>query len=105
MEQTTDPATARTTPDAEQTSFAEQPPFVGQPPIAEPPRATRPAFRLRRSRTDRMLGGVCGGLAESLNVDPALMRVGMVALTVLGAGAPVVIYAAVWLLAPETDVP
>jgi phage shock protein C len=93
MEQITDPSTARTTPDAE------------QPPLAEPPRAARPAFRLRRSRTDRMLAGVCGGLAESLDVDPALMRVGAVALTVLGAGAPVVVYAAVWLLAPETDVP
>ena len=99
MEQITDPATARTTPDADQTSFAEPPPF------AEPPRAARPAFRLRRSRTDRMLAGVCGGLAESLNVDPALMRVGMVALTVIGAGVPVVVYAAVWLIAPETDVP
>jgi phage shock protein PspC (stress-responsive transcriptional regulator) len=77
---------------------------VGQPPLAEPP-AARPAFRLRRSRTDRMLAGVCGGLAESLNVDPALIRVGMVALTVIGAGVPVVVYAAVWLIAPETDVP
>jgi phage shock protein C len=99
MEQITDPSTARTTPDA------EQPPSAEQPPLAEPPRAARPAFRLRRSRTDRMLAGVCGGLAESLDVDPALMRVGAVALTVLGAGAPVVVYAAVWLLAPETDVP
>jgi phage shock protein C len=105
MEQTTDQATARTTADAAQPPFAEQPPFVGQPPFAELPRAARPAFRLRRSRTDRMLAGVCGGLAESLGVDPALMRVGMVALTVLGAGAPVVLYAAVWLLAPETDLP
>ncbi|WP_433290120.1 PspC domain-containing protein [Pseudonocardia sp. CA-142604] len=105
MEQITDPATARTTPDADQPPFAEQPPFNGQPPLAEPPRAARPAFRLRRSRTDRMLAGVCGGLAESLNVDPALMRVGMVALTVIGAGVPVVVYAAVWLIAPETDAP
>ena len=99
MEQTTDPATARTSPDA------EQPPSVGQPPFAEPPCAPRSAFRLRRSRTDRMLAGVCGGLAESFDVDPALIRVGMVAFTVLGAGAPVVLYAVVWLLAPETDVP
>lgn len=99
MEQTTGPATARTTPDA------EQPPFVEQPPFTEPPRAARPAFRLRRSRTDRMLAGVCGGLAGSLDVDPALMRVGTVALTLLGVGVPVVLYAAVWLLAPETDVP
>jgi phage shock protein C len=108
MEQTTDPATARTATDATQPPFAEQPPSVGQLPFAgQPPAAgpARPAFRLRRSRTDRMLAGVCGGLAESLGVDPVLVRVGMVALTVLGAGAPVVLYAAVWLLAPETDAP
>src|SRR4051812_38659066 len=64
MEQITDPATPRSSPDANRPPFADQPPFVGQPPLAEPPRAARPAFRLRRSRTDRMLAGVCGGLAD-----------------------------------------
>jgi phage shock protein C len=67
--------------------------------------APRPKFRLRRSRTDRMLGGVCGGLAESLGVDAAVLRIGLVTLTVLGMGVGVVLYAAVWLLAPETDEP
>jgi phage shock protein PspC (stress-responsive transcriptional regulator) len=72
-------------------------------PVPEP--AARPKFRLRRSRTDRMLGGVCGGLAESLGVDAAVIRIGLVTLTVLGFGTGVVLYGAIWLLAPETDEP
>jgi phage shock protein PspC (stress-responsive transcriptional regulator) len=70
-----------------------------------PAEAARPPFRLRRSKTDRMLGGVCGGLAESLGVDATLLRIGLVVLTLLGAGSTVILYAAVWLLAPETDTP
>ncbi|GAA4540828.1 PspC domain-containing protein [Pseudonocardia xishanensis] len=72
---------------------------IEQPRTLEP--APAPAFRLHRSRTDRMIGGVCGGLAESLGVDAALIRIGLVALTVLGAGIGVVLYVAAWLLAPE----
>jgi phage shock protein C len=68
---------------------------------ADPPRT--PAFRLQRSRTDRMLGGVCGGLAESLGVDAALLRIGLVVLTVLGAGIGIVLYLAAWILAPEAE--
>jgi phage shock protein PspC (stress-responsive transcriptional regulator) len=52
-----------------------------------------------------MLGGVCGGLAESLGVDAALVRIGLVTLTVLGFGTGIVLYAAIWMLAPETDEP
>jgi phage shock protein C len=89
-------------------------PFDGTPfdDTAVPPSiapAPEPAagrtFRLRRSRTDRMLGGVCGGLAESLGVDATVIRIGLVALTVLGVGTGIVLYAAVWMLAPETDEP
>lgn len=58
-------------------------------------------FRLRRSRTDRMLGGVCGGLSEGLGVDAALLRVLVVALTVITGGAVVPVYLAAWVLAPE----
>lgn len=50
-----------------------------------------------------MIAGVCGGLADSLGVDVALLRVGLVALTVLGAGIGLVIYVAAWILAPEAD--
>ena len=59
-------------------------------PTARPP--------LRRSSTDRLLGGVCGGLAEHIGLDPVLWRVGMVALTLLGPGA--VVYLLLWVLLP-----
>jgi phage shock protein PspC (stress-responsive transcriptional regulator) len=54
---------------------------------------------LRRSSTERMLGGVCGGLAEYSGLDPVLWRVGMVALTLLGPG--VVVYLLLWVLMPK----
>lgn len=53
---------------------------------------------LRRSSTDRMLGGVCGGLAEYSGWDPLLWRVGAVALTLAGPG--VVVYLLLWVLMP-----
>ena len=64
-----------------------------------------PRFTLRRSRTDRMLAGVCGGLAASLGADAALLRVLMVALTLITGGAAAVVYVAAWMLAPEDDAP
>lgn len=84
---------------------------AARPPVASVPdplgsgqaSGPRPRFTLRRSRTDRMLGGVCGGLAESLDVDPALLRIGLIVATVLGAGIGVVFYVAAWILAPEAD--
>jgi phage shock protein PspC (stress-responsive transcriptional regulator) len=49
-----------------------------------------------------MLAGVAGGIARYLNVDATLVRIGMVALTLLtGAGAP--LYIAAWLLIPADD--
>ncbi len=47
--------------------------------------------RLYRSRTDSMLGGVCGGLGPYLGVDPVLIRLFFVLLTV-GGGAGALIY-------------
>jgi phage shock protein C len=59
--------------------------------------------KLRRSRSDKMIGGVCGGLAEYLNVDAALVRVGLVAATVLGFGTGALLYLACWIIVPEQD--
>jgi phage shock protein PspC (stress-responsive transcriptional regulator) len=73
-------------------------------PTALPP-ASAPRFALRRSRTDRMLGGVCGGLAASLGADAALLRVLTVALTLLTGGAAAIVYVAAWTLAPEDEHP
>ncbi|MFC4943437.1 PspC domain-containing protein [Pseudonocardia sp. GCM10023141] len=68
------------------------------------PAPERPRFRLTRSRTDRMLGGVCGGIAESFGIDATLVRIGLVALTLLGVGSGAIVYVAIWALAPEADV-
>ena len=55
--------------------------------------------RLQRSRSDRMLAGVCGGLAQYFEIHPAVFRVGFVVLTLLG-GAGLLIYAAAALVMP-----
>lgn len=65
--------------------------------------ATRPTVRLTRSRDDRMVAGVCGGAARALGIDPALVRLGLVLLTVFGAGAGAIAYVAAWILVPEED--
>jgi len=73
---------------------AEQPPGYWPPP---PPPPARP--QLRRSRTDKVIGGVAGGLAEYTGVDALLWRVGAIALTLAG-GSGLVIYVLLWLLMP-----
>ncbi len=55
---------------------------------------------LRRSRTDKVLGGVAGGLAEYTGIDALLWRVGFVALAFAG-GTGVVVYLLLWVLAPR----
>jgi phage shock protein PspC (stress-responsive transcriptional regulator) len=64
-------------------------------PTAPPP--LRP--EARRSGTDRMAGGVCGGLADYSGVDAVLWRVGFVALTLIG-GSGVLLYLLLWVLLP-----
>ena len=56
--------------------------------------------RLERSRSDRMLAGVSGGLARYFEIHPAVFRVGFVVLTLLG-GAGILIYAAAALVMPD----
>ncbi len=55
---------------------------------------------LQRSRSDRMLAGVSGGLARYFEIHPAVFRVGFVVLTLLG-GAGILIYAAAALVMPD----
>jgi len=56
--------------------------------------------RLERSRSDRMIAGVSGGLARYFEIHPAVFRVGFVVLTLLG-GAGLLIYAAAALVIPD----
>src|SRR6188472_1828425 len=72
----------------------ERAPASDPEPSAEPqPR------RLYRSRSDRVLGGVCGGLAAYLGIDAVIVRVVAVALTVAG-GLGLALYVAALLLVP-----
>jgi phage shock protein C len=66
-------------------------------------RPVTPARALRRSRTDRVIGGVCGGLGRYLGVDPLLMRIAAVALALSG-GAGVLAYIVAWIVIPEVRV-
>lgn len=53
-----------------------------------------------RSRTDRMVGGVCGGLGHYFNVDPSLVRLAFVVLLVFG-GSGFLLYLILWVILPE----
>jgi phage shock protein PspC (stress-responsive transcriptional regulator) len=87
------------------------PPSTDRPPSDdgrrgpdEGPRVTRDEVkdlgRLRRSITDRHIGGVAGGLARHLDVDPIIIRVAFV-VSVFFGGAGLLAYAAAWILVPE----
>ena len=60
--------------------------------------------RLYRSRDERMLFGVCGGIAEYFGVDPTLIRLLFVALVVMGAGGGLLLYVAMVILVPEKPI-
>jgi phage shock protein C len=76
-------------------------PFPATPtgPAQLPPSDSTARPPLRRSRTDMMLGGVSGGLAEHTGIDALLWRVGFAVLTLTG-GLGIPIYLVLWVLMP-----
>lgn len=70
-------------------------------PATPPPSPPEPR-RFLRSSTDRLLGGVCGGLGRYFGIDSMLVRIAFIALALLG-GTGLVIYAAALLLVPDDD--
>lgn len=63
--------------------------------------AHSPGKRLLRSRSDRMIAGVCGGVADYLGIDSTLVRILVAVLTVLGFGLMIPAYVVGWILIPE----
>lgn len=60
--------------------------------------------KLKRSRKERMLAGVCGGLAEYFGMDPSLVRIVYVLVSILSAAFPgTLAYIIMWLVIPEAD--
>ncbi len=62
----------------------------------------RSSYELRRSRTNRKIGGVLGGFAEHFDIDPTLLRVGYLLTSVVSAAFPgILVYLLLWLIIPS----
>jgi phage shock protein PspC (stress-responsive transcriptional regulator) len=59
--------------------------------------------RLYRSKTRRMLGGICGGLGDYLDVDPVVIRLVWVVLTLFTWGIGLLAYGIAWIIVPEEE--
>ena len=63
-----------------------------------------PQKRLYRSRQDRMIAGICGGLGEYFNVDPTLIRLATAFLFLWTGGTVLLVYLIAWFIIPEEPV-
>lgn len=60
--------------------------------------------KLYKSNTNRMISGVCGGLAEYINADPTIVRVLFVLISIFSAAFPgILVYIILAILMPERD--
>ncbi|HEY1740548.1 MAG TPA: PspC domain-containing protein, partial [Acidimicrobiia bacterium] len=82
------------------TTMTEDPP-PPPPPPSQPSPPLRPGRRLTRSRDDRVLGGIAGGIAHTYSWDPGLVRVIIAVAAVVTGGAVAVAYGIAWLVVPE----
>ena len=61
---------------------------------------TKEIKRVYRSKKNKILAGVCGGIAEYFEVDPVLVRLLLVLLVLMGF-AGIILYLIAWLIMPE----
>ena len=66
-----------------------------------PPKAKRSLYR---DTTDKFIGGVCSGIAAYLNVDPAIVRILFVVITIGGFGLAILAYIIMWIVLPPRDI-
>jgi phage shock protein C len=64
-----------------------------------------PRKKLMRSRVDRKIAGVCGGMAEYFDVDPTLVRVLWLIITLFTGGLGLIAYILAWIIIPEEPEP
>jgi len=76
------------------------PPEPG-PPGPEPPPAGDGPRVVRRSRSERVIAGVCGGIGRYLGVDPMLLRIAFIVLA-LANGLGVIAYVVAWVAIPRS---
>ena len=58
--------------------------------------------KLYRSRKNRIIAGVCAGLAEYLQVDPTIVRLLYAVFTLFSMGAGILLYLLAWIMIPES---
>lgn len=83
------------------TSEPNEPNPTDSPTPEAPPTARPGPRRLVRRRDDQMVAGVASGLADYFDIDPSLVRIAWVALTLLTSGLGIIAYLAMWVLVPE----
>lgn len=59
------------------------------------------ARQLRRSRTDRRIAGVCGGLGQAFGINPTWFRLLFVLLGLPGGAPGILVYLVLWVVMPE----
>ena len=61
--------------------------------------------RLTRPKEGRILGGVCAGIGNYFEVDPVVIRIVWVVLTLLSLGTGIIAYIIAWIIIPEEEEP
>lgn len=69
--------------------------------MSSPDFSPRPKKQLTRTHQDKMVAGVCGGIARYFGIDPTLVRVGAVVALVLALPGTAVAYMVAWAIMPE----
>lgn len=60
--------------------------------------------KLKRSKKERMIAGICGGIAEYFEVDPTIVRVVYVLVSIFSIAFPgILVYIILWIIIPEQD--
>jgi phage shock protein C len=75
---------------------------IGANPTYVPtrPQPSRSYKQIHRSREDRIVSGLCGGLGRYANIDPVIIRILFVAFTLFG-GSGILLYVIGWLAIPD----
>ena len=89
--------------EAEEADEAKQSQQKNQSAPEAPTSTPRKKGRLFRDTSDKFIGGVCSGIANYLNVDPAIVRILFAIITFGGFGLGVLIYILLWIILPPRD--
>jgi phage shock protein PspC (stress-responsive transcriptional regulator) len=91
-------------PEQIENEAGEEEPARGRAGRQEAQAAAEPSKpkHLSRSKRDKLIGGVCGGLASYFNIDPIIIRIALIIIT-MAWGAGIIVYLLLWAILPEND--